>query len=364
MRREMTRRSLALAPLSVFLASALWSACGGSPSPVQTPAPRASAEPFQALSVAPVAPDAALPDALSQLLDAAAADDAQTDADAAPAAQEGPCPADMVHVVKDFCPKVERKCIKKEKNKPNKIVLCHRFQPGSTKCLESRQHLDFCIDKYEYPNRAGAHPPWMVSWYDAEATCRSLGKRTCWEWEWVAACEGPEEKPFPYGWERDNTKCNIDNTWMEPHLKFMYSKDKEVARRELSRVDQSVPSGAMPGCVSDYGVHDLTGNMDEWVTRTRRRDDTEKSEWAGLKGGAWGHVRNACRPMTTSHPPDFTYYFITFRCCKDLKDKPAYVPPGASSPPAQQPADRAPIPQPINPPGPSKQKVRPENDGT
>ena len=31
------------------------------------------------------------------------------------------------------------------------------------------------------------------------------------------------------------------------------------------------------------------------------------------------HVRNACRPVTTSHPPDFTYYFISFRCCADVQ---------------------------------------------
>ena len=50
--------------------------------------------------------------------------------------------------------------------------------------------------------------------------------------------------------------------------------------------------------------------------------DHKVSEWAGLKGGAWGHVRNACRPMTTSHPPEFTYYFISFRCCADAAPDP------------------------------------------
>jgi len=359
----MSRRYLVFAPVSVLVTSVLWSACGGSTAPLQSPQPQPSTS-QSALQV--FALDASVDDAqsdvLAQLLDAATEAEVPVDA-STDAAQDGPCPSDMIHVEHDFCPRVERKCVKKELNKPNRIVLCHKFQEGSTKCLEPRQHLDYCIDKYEYPNRAGAHPPWMVSWYDAEATCRSLGKRICWDWEWVAACEGPQEKPFPYGWERDNTKCNIDNIWMEPRLKEMYSKDKAVAARELARVDQSVPSGAMPGCVSDLGVHDLTGNMDEWVSRVVKRDDKEKSMWAGLKGGAWGHVRNACRPMTTSHPPDFTYYFITFRCCADPKGKPAFVPPGISRPPAQQPADRAPIPTPVNPPGPSKQKVRPENDG-
>ena len=61
-------------------------------------------------------------------------------------------------------------------------------------------------------------------------------------------------------------------------------------------------------------MHDLTGNFDEWVNSEENKG---KAQWAGLKGGAWGHVRNACRPMTTSHPPEFTYYFVSFRCCKD-----------------------------------------------
>lgn len=353
MRAAMQHRRLVLLPLGLLIATS-WSACAG-PQPTsespRTPPPVPAAT--------PTASDRDPPDAA---VEAAVPDAGQPGGDAAAASAQTPCPPDMAHVVHDFCPKVERKCVKKEKNVPNKITLCHKFQPGSTKCLEQRHHLDFCIDKYEYPNRQGAHPPWMVSWYDAESTCRSLGKRTCWDWEWMAACEGPEETPFPYGWERDNTKCNIDNLWIDPRLKLMYNKDKDIALKELSRLDQSVPSGSMPGCVSPFGVFDLTGNMDEWVTRTKR-NDKEKSEWAGLKGGAWGHVRNACRPMTTSHPPDFTYYFITFRCCKDLPGAQPFVPPGAKPPPEQQPADKAPIPVPVNPPGPSTKKVAPENDG-
>lgn len=266
----------------------------------------------------------------------------------------------MVHVVHDFCPNLERQCVRREFNRPNRLTICHRFAEGSNRCRGPRHRLDFCIDRYEYPNRQGAHPPWLVSWYDAQATCRAQGKRTCWDWEWVAACEGPDETPFPYGWERDASKCNIDNTWISPELDLVYSKDPEKALRELSRLDQSVPSGAMPGCVSGYGVYDLTGNLDEWVTRAERSDG-HKSRWAGLKGGAWGHVRNACRPMTTSHPPEFTYYFISFRCCKDPEGAPAFVPPGSSAPPDVPARDRAPIPSSINPPGPSKTKVQPQS---
>ena len=99
-------------------------------------------------------------------------------------------------------------------------------------------------------------------------------------------------------------------------LDAIYSPDPKIHGPELARLDQSVASGAKDGCSSGFGVHDLTGNFDEWVLA---EESIGKSKWARLKGGAWGHVRNACRPFTTSHPPEFTYYFISFRCCADAK---------------------------------------------
>jgi formylglycine-generating enzyme required for sulfatase activity len=219
----------------------------------------------------------------------------------------------MAYVDTTFCPNVRLSCRKDEYNKPNHITICHEFAPGQT-CLGKPRRQRFCIDKYEYPNRAGAHPPVMVDWYDAAGACRAQGKRLCWESEWVSACEGPDKLPFPYGLKREPSRCNIDNAWIDPNLEKLYSKRPEVATPELLRLDQGVPSGSREGCVSGFGVHDLTGNFDEWVNAESMHDT---SLWAGLKGGAWGHVRNACRPMTVSHPPEFTYYFISFRCCAD-----------------------------------------------
>ncbi len=223
----------------------------------------------------------------------------------------------MVHVKKDFCPEMQRTCLKSEYDKSNHITICHRFKEGDQKCLKPRVPLEFCIDKYEYPNEKGGHPPVMVDWYHAAGACGKLGKRLCYESEWVASCEGPEEKPFPYGWARSKKMCNIDNRWINPSLKKAYSSDPEVSSEELKRIDQSVPSGAMEGCKSDYGVHDLTGNFDEWAIADRDRP-RERAVFAALKGGAWGHVRNACRPVTTSHEPEFRYYFVSFRCCADV----------------------------------------------
>jgi sulfatase modifying factor 1 len=283
-------------------------------------------------------------------------------ASSAPATKT-PCPDDMAYVNTTFCPKVERECIDVEHEHPNNLTICHKYTPGKATCKEAEEQRQFCIDRYEYPNQKGAHPVWMLTWTQAQATCESKGKRLCWASEWTSACEGSEHSPFPYGWARDHDKCNIDNFFIDPRKPkggnwLFYSKDPEVAFPELSRLDQSVASGSQPECKSDFGVYDQTGNMDEWVVSDRPPED--KSKWAGLKGGAWGHVRSQCRPMTTSHEPEFYYYFVSFRCCRDADGAPAWSPPadhGNVPAPVVEPHDFAPSPiVPVNPSGPSKTK--------
>lgn len=268
------------------------------------------------------APHGALPNPQKPLEGGGGTGQEQSDAGVivsqADASAPSACPEGMAHVRHDFCPELERRCLKSEYDPSNRLTICHRFDPASNDCRAARVPLDYCIDRYEFPNERGAKPPVMVSFYDAERACGELGKRLCYEREWVAACEGPEEKPFPYGYDRSKEHCNIDNPWISPSLSRVYSKDRAVQEAELARLDQSRPSGAMEGCVSDFGVYDLTGNFDEW-TRADQERPRARGRFAALKGGAWGHVRNACRPVTTSHGPDFTYYFVSFRCCADAR---------------------------------------------
>ena len=231
----------------------------------------------------------------------------------------------MVSVDTTYCPDIERHCLDMEHDDINNLDICHAFA-HQQRCRLRPRRIAFCIDRYEYPNRAGAHPTWMLDWYQAQATCESKGKRLCYASEWTAACEGPEHTPFPYGWERNHDRCNIDNFFIEPRRwgrkgpLLFYSKDEQVALGELTRLDQSVPSGSLEGCMSGFGVADMTGNIDEWVSSDVA--PREKSLWAGLKGGAWGHVRSQCRPMTFSHDPAFSYYFVGFRCCHDAEGVP------------------------------------------
>jgi formylglycine-generating enzyme required for sulfatase activity len=274
----------------------------------------------------------------------------------------------MIFVSGLYCPRVERECLDPEPNFANHITLCHAFA-HETHCVAPEEERAFCIDELEYPNTKGAHPPWMVTWADAQATCESKGKRLCFESEWTMACEGPERTPFPYGWERDNTACNIDNEYIAPSIDKMNAidppdaGDAAVQAPELARLDQSVPSGALARCVSGYGARDMTGNFDEWVTSDAPvpSGGADVGKYAALKGGAWGHVRNACRPVTTSHAPEWSYYFVSFRCCADARGRAAYVPPPTAYPaPSIAPADRAPIPKVRRPAGPSRRKVTPQ----
>lgn len=236
-----------------------------------------------------------------------------------PQDSSGVCPVGMVHVEVDFCTNQATRCLHETVEKNNHHHICHAFAPPVICHAPHLKHLSFCMDRYEYPNKEGAHPVIHANWYDAASTCNSVGKRLCWESEWTAACEGPEHLPFPYGWDRDPTACNIGRPFDLPYNDRMYSKNPDTQRKELDRLDRSVRSGAIPRCASAFGVHDLTGNVDEWVNSESREAG---GLWAALKGGSYIQARNACRPRTTSHEPNFRFYTLGFRCCKDADPTP------------------------------------------
>lgn len=216
------------------------------------------------------------------------------------------CPADMVEVDGDYCTQLEQKCIRQEPRKRG----CDEYERSSV-CKGETVHLRYCIDKYEFPNREGEKPLYDQNWYDADAKCKSVGKRVCQDPEWTLACEGPERLPYPYGYVRDSEACTIDKPSRRINEDRFYSVHRE---EELARLDQRDPSGTRPRCVSGYGVHDMTGNVDEWTT-----NPSGKPFRGALKGGNWGAWRNACRPSTLGHAAWFRYYQTGFRCCADPK---------------------------------------------
>lgn len=221
------------------------------------------------------------------------------------------CPSDMIEITGDFCPEVVQHCTNLDRSvhNVNGYVRCLEF--SQSQCLsKKRKPMHFCMDKYEYPNQPGVKPEVMVSWYEMKQNCESEGKRMCLDNEWTMACEGNEILPYPYGYKRDTAACNIDHQQVP-----WFDASKTAMTKEISdKLDQRVPSGSMPACVSPYGVFDMTGNVDEWVVNSNG-----KPYISSLKGGHWLlGARNRCRPDTLAHGPDTVYYEIGGRCCKDI----------------------------------------------
>jgi hypothetical protein len=172
--------------------------------------------------------------------------------------------------------------------------------------------LSFCIDRFEYPNERGAYPVIAVTWHEARALCSEQRKRLCTEDEWTFACEGEEALPYPYGFARDDAACPIDRVSPAFDGGALARRDSKRYGDELERLWRGETSGAYARCRSVYGVHDLTGNVDEWTTSTR-----PTGYRSILKGGYWGRVRTRCRPSTRAHAETFSFYQQGFRCCSD-----------------------------------------------
>ena len=159
---------------------------------------------------------------------------------------------------------------------------CASFDEGRWKVIRDKlatRDMHFCIDRFEYPNRKGEYPVIYVNWFDSEKLCEEGGKRLCTEDEWTFACEGEEALPYPYGYERDAEACLVDKPWrwFDPAA---YGGKKDALVRELDRLWQGVPAGALSKCVSPFGVHDMTGNVDEWVINESGKPGILHSELA------------------------------------------------------------------------------------
>lgn len=220
----------------------------------------------------------------------------------------GSCPIDMIEISGEYCNSLEEICIKwgdPENKGANGPAQCLEFK-YPTKCLSDTTKMHYCIDKYPYPNKPEELPITNITWYKAKELCEQSGKRLCGSKEFVQACRGPENKPYPHsnGYVRDCSKCNCDRTpWLDPNT------------HSFEELDKRVSLGSMPDCKSDYGVMDLVGNNDRWVI-----NEGGKPYVSALVGGhAVKGARNRCTPKTLAHGPSFSFYETGTICCSDLK---------------------------------------------
>ncbi len=149
----------------------------------------------------------------------------------------------------------------------------------------------YWIDKYEYPNVIGEKPLVNITWYEAKEKCAMVGKRLCTEREWEKACRGPENWLYPYGQTYQSERCRTGREWG----------------------DGPGPIGAT-GCVSGYGVADMSGNVQEWTLG-------ESVEERAIRGGFWQSVGYQSRCTTRLFfNVIYTDTTVGFRCCKSRDD--------------------------------------------
>ncbi len=221
---------------------------------------------------------------------------------------EDACPDGMKLVERQHPEGVGRNC-----TEHRGLKHCFAYDPSSNHAIGPFKPLRFCMDVFEAPNRAGAKPIVMASAVDAESWCGTKGKRLCHETEWEAACEGKARKPWTYGYAADGTKCNSGKTWRKFDVKRLY-KGGEEGSAELEKLWQAEPSGNRKACVTDEGIYDLVGNVEEWVVSRPHRKFRRT-----LIGGFWAKPWPGCRGANDAHEPEFRFYETGFRCCRDPK---------------------------------------------
>jgi formylglycine-generating enzyme required for sulfatase activity len=110
-----------------------------------------------------------------------------------------------------------------------------------------------------------------MTWFQAQRSCESVGKRLCRNSEWqVAALGTPDE----YAAEPDSDlqTCNI------------WTASKPAGAEWADEDNAVILTGTAPLCVSDVGASDMVGNLWEWVadwqvTGTRY---LEYPQWGGV----------------------------------------------------------------------------------
>lgn len=170
------------------------------------------------------------------------------------------------------------------------LIRTEKCGDGLTVTPDNRAHVGA---------EAARWPVVCVSWYGANEYCRAHDKRLPLDAEWELAAKGAEGRPFPWGVDLPR---------------------QDGVAFELRNVAAAHPRdvGASPQDVSPEGVHDLGGNVAEWV-EDRRGSPSEKT----LRGGSFASI-GPCHLLGSGcgHIAADKYQKdIGFRCARSVIDR-------------------------------------------
>jgi sulfatase modifying factor 1 len=175
--------------------------------------------------------------------------------------------------------------------------------------------------RYLARSSGGVTPQAYISRNEAEAACRLAGKRLCTAREWRTACGGRTRTLYPYGAEEIPGRCNSG----KPHLPSMlFGVSSTAVNGEATyndpRLDQEpgflAKTGEYAGCVNDYGIFDMAGNLHEWVS-DRPRGRRPRAVFMGGFFSSTPDHGPGCRHVSRRHSPAYHDYSTGFRCCRD-----------------------------------------------
>jgi formylglycine-generating enzyme required for sulfatase activity len=173
--------------------------------------------------------------------------------------------------------------------------------------------------RYRAISVQGVTPQAYISGEQAEAACKVAGKRLCHAVEWRLACAGSEGTTYPYGAKYMEALCNDHGRapmyvfYPEVQRSWALVTNTEMNDPRLNLLEGTVArTGQYAGCVNDWGLYDMVGNLHEWTADPN----------GTFQGGYYLDTSvngEGCAYRTTAHDFDYHDYSTGFRCCSDLR---------------------------------------------